>query len=143
MSQRILVDINVLMDVLVQRQPYYVASAAAWEAVASREVVGWVSANSITTLYYLLRKSSGHTTAMQGIRLVHKLFSIAPVDAALIEKALNSPVNDLEDAVQYESALLVNATTIVTRDEHHFRDTTIPIVSPEFFVANLNPKYNR
>ena len=135
-------DINVLMDVLVQRQPHYPASMAAWEAVVNREVVGWVSANSITTLYYLLRKSSGHATAMQSVCLVHQLFSIAPIDAALIEKALNSPVDDLEDAVQYECALHVKATMIVTRDERHFRDTAIPVMSPEVFMANLNPKYN-
>jgi len=140
MSQRILVDINVLLDVLAQRSPHYVASAAVWAAVENREVAGWVSANSVTTLYYLLRKISNHVTAMRGIRLVHEVFSIAPVDAALIEKALHSSLSDFEDAVQYESALRVKATAIVTRDVRHFQHASIPAVTPEIFVAGSKLK---
>ena len=140
MSHRLLVDINVLLDVLAQRQPHYTASAALWAAVERREVIGCVSANTITTLYYLLRKLSNHATALRGVRLVNEVFVISPVDAALIEKAIQSSLGDFEDAVQYESALRSKATAIVTRDVRHFRRSAIPVLTPEAFVASLAMK---
>ena len=140
MNHRLLVDINVLLDVLANRQPHYDASAAVWAAVETRTVVGWVSANSITTLYYLLRKVSNHATALRGIRLVNEVFMVAPVDASLIEKALVSPLGDFEDAVQYENALRAKATAIVTRDVRHFRHSAIPVLTPDAFLATAGLK---
>ncbi|MCL2700675.1 MAG: PIN domain-containing protein [Phycisphaerae bacterium] len=138
MSRRILVDINVLVDVLMQRHPHYAASAAVWTAVEQHGLSGWVSADSFTTLYYLLRKTSDHIEACRGIQRVRKVFVIVPVDAALIEDALHSPLNDFEDAVQHECALRVKATSIVTRNIRHFRNTSVPAVTPEAFVATLD-----
>jgi predicted nucleic acid-binding protein len=137
MSRRIFVDVNVLMDVLAQRQPHYAVSAAVWVAIDRHDVSGWVSADSFSTLYYLLRKLSNHAEACRCLQRVCDVFEVAPVDAALIEKALRSPVGDFEDAVQYECALHMNATAIITRDARHFRHAAIPILTPENFIADL------
>ena len=138
MSQPILVDVNVLIDVLIQRQPHYAASAAIWTAVDRHVLDGWVSADSFSTLHYLLRKMSDRDTARRSIRLVGEVFSIVPVDVALIKRALHSHLDDFEDAVQYECALHVKATAIITRDRRHFRHTSIPAITPETFMAKLN-----
>ena len=140
MTHRVLVDINVLLDVLARREPHYAASAAIWAAAETHAIQGLVSANSITTLYYLLRKASNHATALRGIRLVGAVFVIVPVDATLIEKALNSPLGDFEDAVQYENALRAKATAIVTRDVRHFKDSSIPVLPPNTFLARATLK---
>lgn len=140
MSPRALVDINVLLDVLAQREPYYAVSAAIWAAAETHAIQGVVSANSITTLYYLLRKASNHSTAMRGIRLVSEVFAIAPVDASLIQRAMASPMADFEDAVQHESALRAQATVIVTRDVRHYRHCASSVMSPEVFLARCELK---
>ena len=137
-SQPILVDANVLMDVLARREPHFTASAAVWAAVEKRGVEGWASADSFTTLYYLLRKRSGSAMAHRCLQLVSEVFKIVPVDAALLEKALHSPLDDFEDAVQYECALRVKAATIITRDMYHFQNTSIPAMTPAEFVAKFN-----
>jgi len=138
MNQRIFVDTNVLMDVLLECQPHYDDSAAVWSAVDEHDVVGWVSANSFTTMYYLLRRFLTPAAARESIQEVRAIFSIAPVNAALIEKALYSPFDDFEDAVQYECALRVKATTIITRDERHFRRASISVMTPRAFLASLD-----
>ena len=138
MSQPVLVDTNVLMDVLTQRQPHCDASVAVWTAVYRRKLIGWVSADSFSTLYYLLRKMSNHTEAHRGIRKVCEIFEITPMDAALIGQALNSPLDDFEDAIQHECALRVKATAIITRDTRHFRNASIPAVTPEDFAKKFN-----
>jgi len=137
MNRRVFVDVNVLMDVLAHRQPHYAASAKVWVAVDRQDVSGWVSADSFSTLYYLLRKLSSHAEACQCLQRVCDVFEVVPVDAALIEKALRSSVGDFEDAVQHECALHINATAIITRDARHFRHAAIQAVTPENFVAGL------
>ena len=137
MSQRILVDINVLMDVLTERHPHCDASLAVWIAVYEHKVAGWVSADSFSTLYYLLRKTLNHTETHRGIRKVLEVFEVAPLGAALLEKALHSPLDDYEDAIQYECALDVKATAIITRDQH-FRHAAIPVMTPAEFLAKFN-----
>jgi len=137
MNRRVFVDVNVLMDVLAQRQPHYAASAKAWVAVDRHDVSGWVSADSFSTLYYLLRKLSSHAEACQCLQKVGKIFEIVPVDADLIENALHSPLGDFEDAVQHECALRAMATVIITRDARHFRHASIPVMTPEDFVAEI------
>jgi predicted nucleic acid-binding protein len=135
MSPRVLVDINVLLDVLARREPHYMASAGVWTAAETKTIQGLVSAHSITTLYYLLRRAADHATALRGIRLIRDIFQILPVDGTVIDEALASPWRDFEDAVQYQCALRAEATLIVARDVRHFRRSAIPVLSPEAFLA--------
>jgi predicted nucleic acid-binding protein len=135
MKQRLFIDINVLLDVLTNRQPHYAASAAVWDAVEKGWVQGFISANSVTTLYYLMRKHSGAALAMKGIRLVCDIFDIPAMDKSLIQQAIHASWSDFEDAVQHESALRAKATVIVTRDPRHFRQASIPVMSPEELLA--------
>ena len=137
MKDTVLVDINVLLDVLARREPHFAASVRIWDAVETRVIQGVVSANSITTLYYLLCKVANHDVALRGIRLMSEIFAILPVDRALIEQAMNSDIADFEDAVQYESALGAKVTAIITRDVRHFKNAAISVLSPEVFLARL------
>lgn len=140
MSRRLLVDINILLDVLAYRQPHYDASAAIWAASETGAVAGLVSANSITTLYYLLRKLSNHATALKSIKIVSQVFAIVPMDGDMIDRAIESPFPDFEDAVQHEAALKSRATAIITRDTRHFRHSAIPALTPEAFLARSDLK---
>ena len=49
----ILIDINVLLDVLQKREPFYETSAGLLAAVESGQVRGLIAAHSIITLFYL------------------------------------------------------------------------------------------
>lgn len=137
MKERVLLDINVLIDVLARREPYYAASAAVWAGAESRGIEGFVSANSITTAYYLLRKVSDRATAKQGIHLTKQVFHIASIDEALIEKALNSSFDDFENAVQHETALRVKATAIITRNVRDFRYSSVSVFTPDAFLDRI------
>ncbi len=134
MNRKVLIDINVLLDVLARREPHYAASAALWALGETGSVDGLVSATSITTLYYLLRRAANHTTALRGIRLVCDIFTVLPVDRLVIGEALAEPLRDFEDAVQYQCALQAGATAIVTRDLRHFQGCSVSVMTPEAFI---------
>ena len=53
MKRRILVDLNVVLDVLLDRAPRAEAAAAVWAAVEKGEAEGLLAAHSVTTLHYL------------------------------------------------------------------------------------------
>jgi len=56
----ILLDFNVLLDVLVQREPHYRPSADVWETVESGRAKGLLAAHSLTTLHYLLARHTDY-----------------------------------------------------------------------------------
>ncbi len=57
--KRVLFDTNVILDVLLDRKPYVEASAAAWLAVETGVVVGFLAAHAVTTIHHLVRKEGG------------------------------------------------------------------------------------
>jgi len=135
--RRPLLDINVLLDVLGQREPFIEDAARIWSAVETGSVAGLISADSFTTVYYLLHRASNARKARRGIMLMRDLFEVVPVDERIISQALDSPVRDFEDAVQYHCAIRGNADCLVTRDLRHYRRAELPVLGPDAFLASL------
>jgi predicted nucleic acid-binding protein len=137
MMRQPLVDVNVLLDVLSQREPHRVSSSQIWTAAERRQIRGLVSADSFSTLYYLLRRVSNAQTARRGLSMVLDVFDVVGIDEKTIRQALDSPVRDFEDAIQYHSAIHGQADCIVTRDLKHYRHADLPVLTPEDFLAAM------
>ncbi len=136
MMQRPLVDINVLMDVLTERRQFFEEAARFWTAVESADPRAVVSADSFSTIFYLLSRHQSREAALRGLHAVQAAFEIVPLTEQVIRDALDSPIRDFEDAVQYHSALVGGADCIVTRDKRDFRGGDLPILSPGEFLAS-------
>ncbi len=134
---RALVDINVMLDVLARRESFVADAVEVWSAAEIGRVRGLVSADSFSTLYYLLRRASNHRTALRGMGLIRDVFEIVPLDDQIIHQAMDSPLGDFEDAIQYHSAMRGKADCIVTRDLKHFRKAELPVLAPADFLNML------
>lgn len=130
-------DLNILLDVLTRREPYRVSSSQIWTAAERRQIRGLVSADNVSTLYDLLRRISNVQTARRGLSMVLDGFDVVGIDQKTIRQALDSPVRDFEDAVQYHSAIHGQADCIVTRDLKHYRNADLPVLTPEDFLAAM------
>ena len=137
---RILFDTNVVLDVLLDREPFSSTSAKLFSKVESGEISGYVCATTITTIHYLARKVIGDDSAMEEINKLLKLFEVAPVNRAVLDTAVSSGFKDFEDAVVHESALYKEAQGIVTRDLNGFKKSKIPIYSPAELSIMLESK---
>ena len=137
---RILFDTNVVLDVLLDREPYSSISAKLFSKVESGEISGYVCATTITTIHYLARKVIGADRAMEEIYKLMKLFEIAPVNRAVLDTAVSADFKDFEDAVVHESALYKEAQGIVTRDLNGFTKSKIQVYSPEELLSMLQSK---
>jgi predicted nucleic acid-binding protein len=133
---RILVDPNLVLDVLFDRHPHADSAAALWAAVEAHEAEGLVPAHSVTTLHYLAARSGGRAFADECVNAVLSVFSVAPVDQAVLRQALAMGWSDFEDAVCVAAAQAAGCHAVATRDAAGFKRGALPILTAsEAFVA--------
>jgi predicted nucleic acid-binding protein len=134
---KLLLDINVLLDVLLDREPWSDAAAALLSAIESRTAEGFVAAHTLPTVYYLVAQTRDRKLAAAAVADFLRILEVAPVTKEDFQKALTLSIPDFEDAVQAAAALQIGADYLVTRNEKDFRDAPIPIADPATVVALL------
>ncbi len=135
--KRALFDVNVVLDVLLDRKPFAEASAAAWAAIETGASEGLLAAHAVTTIHYLVRKEMGAAKARRIISSMLVVFSVAPVDGAVVREALQLSFADFEDAVTASAARFAACDCIVTRDPKGFRGSAVPPLTPEAVMPLL------
>ncbi|MCC6607332.1 MAG: PIN domain-containing protein [Anaerolineae bacterium] len=134
----ILVDLNVILDVIQQRQPFYEESARVVDAVVRGQAVGWLAAHSITTLFYVINRVRNRETAVTAITGLLDVFTVAAVDDQVIRQALAWGWPDFEDAVQMAAAVQAQADYLITRNPRDFQSGSLPVVQPAAFLTLLD-----
>lgn len=129
--KRALFDVNVILDVLLDRRPHAEASSAAWAAIESRAAEGLLAAHAVTTIHYLVRKDAGTAKAKGILSAILSVFGVASVDNAVIQEALQLSCPDFEDAVTAAAARHAGCDWIVTRDPKGFRGSPVQALTPE------------
>jgi predicted nucleic acid-binding protein len=128
---KVLVDVNVVLDVLLDRRPHFAASAAVWSAIETGAAEGLLAAHAVTTIHYLIRKEQGAAKARRTLTGILRVFGVAPVDERVIRGALEMHSPDFEDAVTAAAAQLAGCDLIVTRDPKGFRGSPVRALAPE------------
>jgi predicted nucleic acid-binding protein len=133
----VLIDINILLDVLQKREPFYKTSAALLAAAETGHVRAYVAAHSLTTLFYLIKKDRSAAEARATITNLLQFLKIAPADQDTIEQALNLDYADFEDAVQMISAVQCKADCLITRNVKDFQPALLSVFQPVEFLGTL------
>jgi predicted nucleic acid-binding protein len=134
---RVLLDTNVILDFLLDREPFSEAAAEVWQTLQQGRAEGYVSPITPVNVFYIARKMKGAEYAR---RLDVGLLAVcpaSPVDDSTLQAALKLPLTDYEDAVQLASALAYQLDAIVTRDPNDFAGAILPIYSPADFLTHL------
>ena len=131
---KVLLDTNVILDVLLDREPFSAAASLLLAKAERGEIAGFACATTITTIYYLAAKMLGAKIASSHVQSLLSLLSVAPVNKLVLENAVASKFRDVEDAVLHEAALLAGVQHIVTRNAADFKNSLIPIHEPEEFL---------
>ena len=132
---KVLFDTNVVLDVLLDREPHSAVAAKLFALVDNGRIEGSIGAATATTIYYIAVKSFGRVRARSHVRELLDLFSVAPVDGEVLHRALDLEFPDFEDAVLHEAARASGARAIVTRDGGHFANASLPIFDPHELLA--------
>jgi predicted nucleic acid-binding protein len=131
---KILVDVNVFIDVLTKR--------AGWEGSlrvlnlvrTSHEVEGWASALTVPWLYFFRLRVAGERQARADAQASVQGFRLVPL-SALIRQALASALPDFEDNIQLARAEAISADHVITRNKKDFQSAQIAILTPEEWLT--------
>lgn len=134
---RVFIDTNILLDVLARREPFFAQSARIWTMAERGEIAASVSAFSFNNIFYIVRKAAGKEKADKALRLSRDVFTTVAPDRQIMDQALDSEIDDFEDAVQYFSASHSRADYFITRNAAEFPASPLPVLSPQEFLALL------
>lgn len=134
----ILVDTNVVLDLLLKREPYNIAAQTIITKCAEREVIGYLAAHSIPNLFYILRKNYTQKERRKFIKNLCDIFRISDLNEEKIISAIdNEDFTDFEDCLQEECAVEAMADYIVTRNPEDYRGSRVKVILPDEFVKLL------
>lgn len=128
---KVLFDTNVVLNVLLAREPYAAIAAQLLSLADRSQIEGVVCATTVTTIHYLAEKAVGRRKAEKHVRELLNIFEVAPVDHQVLTRALDTRFADYEDAVLHEAARAVEVGAIVTRNAKDITEATVPVFSPE------------
>ena len=133
----LLLDLNVMLDVILDRAPGADAASALWAAIENGHGRGLVSAHGLTTIFYLLEKARDAAFARSGVERLVTVFGVAAVDDSVIRRALVLGWPDFEDAVCAAAAEASACEAIVTRDPDGYPNCPLPVMDPAAALAWL------
>ncbi|MDF5723683.1 MAG: PIN domain-containing protein [Rhizonema sp. PD37] len=127
---RVLIDTNVVLDFLQEREPFVLDAVRLFARVDTGEVEGFIAATTITNIYYIVRRVASVMVAQDAIAQVLTDLHICEVNRTILEQAIALNFPDFEDAVQYACGMAHGVDAIITRDASGFVDAGIPVMSP-------------
>jgi len=134
---RVLFDTDVVLDLLLDRQPYALLAARLLSRAETGEISGYICATAITTINYLATKVIGTKQARTQVQRLLGFLEVAPVNRGVLEAALAAGFSDFEDAVVHEAGRQVGVQALVTRNLQHFKRARIPVYSPNDMLGLL------
>ena len=135
---RVIIDTNIVLDVLLEREPFVQAAVNLFSLAEESVIEAFLCATTITTIDYLLNRSLPASTARAALQKLISLFEVASVNRLVIERALESKINDFEDAVLAESGRSAGVDSIVTRNSKDFLGSALKVFEPSEFLAQFN-----
>lgn len=134
---KVLLDTNIIIDVALERQPYVTNSETVLAFVEQRQIEGYISASTISDLYYIIRKQKGRNSTIEFLQEILTFCQIATVNQTVITMAFTTNFKDFEDAIQYSTAVVNQLDGIITRNPQDFPVVTPRIITPEQLIEEL------
>lgn len=137
-SMVILVDTNIIIDALANREPYADDAKRIMEKCAAREITGILAAHSIPNLFYILRKNFSQEERRFLLKNLCEIFQISDLNEKKIVAALeNNAFSDFEDGLQEECAVESMADYIVIRNPADFKHSRVKVILPDELLREL------
>jgi predicted nucleic acid-binding protein len=132
---RVLIDTNVVLDVILERKPFVETAIALFALIETGKIQGYISATTITNIFYIVRKLKGREVALEAISRLLRGLNLCSVGTRVIQQALHLNLHDFEDGVQLACAVLESLDAVVTRDGNDFQDANFTVLSTAQIVG--------
>ncbi|MBQ9002306.1 MAG: PIN domain-containing protein [Eggerthellaceae bacterium] len=137
-KQKLLLDTNVVLDYIGQREPFYSKARLLMLAGRVGEFSLWISSSQVTDMFFILTdggKKSKVPEVLENLRLLRMFVNVWAVTDTDIDKMLATTWPDPEGALFVDLALKMHADAIITRDEEFPHPDGIRVHNCDEFFA--------
>jgi predicted nucleic acid-binding protein len=131
---KVYLDCNILIDWLVDREPFSYFASKIIEFSEKKEIVSFVSALTLANTYYLVSNELGKKVAGGFLKDASTLFRFAGMSEEVIRKSIQNRYKDFEDDLHYYTAIETNLDYLITRNKKDYKSDNILVVDSEEFV---------
>lgn len=135
--RKVFLDTNVLLDFLLDREPFNNDIAEIIELSITESLKLCVSPITITDTNYIIGRSEGARAANRKTKKILELVTVETVGETTIKKSSNSKFRDFEDGVQNFCAVEAKHNIIVTRNIKDFKESELSIMTPKELLTKL------
>lgn len=140
MKEKLFLDTNVVVDLLGEREPFYNSIAKIATLADKGKIHLIVSALTYSTVYYILSRFEDKDVVKEKIRKFKVIAETSDLTNKIIDKGLSSKFKDFEDSLQYYCAVKLECTMLITRNGKDFKESEIPVFSPDEYLSRLKLK---
>lgn len=127
---RLLIDANVILDVLQNREPHVKDSSIIWKICETRQAEGFISALTFANLVYVMRKELNPGQIEDVLQKLSLIFTFTELSPSDLTAAAHLKWDDFEDALQSVTAERIHADHIVTRNVRDFLRSKVTAFTP-------------
>ena len=136
MVSKILIDTNVLLDYLLEREPFFDDAKKVILSCTEGNIKGCIVAHSISNMFFILRKDYTAKERREILFNLCTIFNIEGIDKAkLLSGLANEDFSDFEDCLQMECAKSYGAEYIVTRNVADYSTSEIKAILPSEYLG--------
>ncbi len=136
---KVFLDTNIVFDFLLDSRGEFHQPAVDLLLLASKGTIdAGFSTSQSTDIYYSLRKVAGDKSARDALQKLYAVCSLMETPASACLDALNSAIEDYEDAVQEQTAKSHSCDFIITRNVKDFAQSDVPALNASDFIAMMN-----
>lgn len=134
---KLLIDANILLDVLQNREPHVQTSSVVWKLCETEKAKGYVSALTFANLVYIMRKELDPKRIEEILHALSLIFEFAEFNVSDLIHVAELKWDDFEDAVQSVTAERVHADYIITRNVRDFAQSKVVAFTPFELIARI------
>jgi predicted nucleic acid-binding protein len=135
---KVFIDTNIILDAVLSRKPFNNVAEQIILLSAKEQIDSFITANSITDIYYFVFKSTRNSDkAKEILRVLFTTFNISAIGIDDLNNALELPMKDFEDALLSCCAKRSKADYIITRNVKDFVNSPIVAILPEDFIKKI------
>ena len=136
--KRVFIDTNIFLDILFRREQFVDDALSIFDMAVDGQIVLLISDLSIANIKYITRKEISTEEFYNLIQIFRPIFTIVPLGAEVIDKAISLQASDFEDALQYFSAVQAEADCLVTRNIKDFAFADMEVFDSKTFVVKYH-----
>lgn len=138
MASKVFLDANILLDFTLKREAYPVSKSII-ELVVSGQVQAFITPSIVQIMGYWLAKAYGNTKAKELLLTLLADVTVIDIRHEITLNALHSKIKDIEDAIQYYTAIHHKIDYFVSRDKTLQKEAIpiLPVYSPDEFLEEI------